>query len=164
MKKAVWTAMAIVAIAAMIPVAAAQGPQGRGGRGPGGGFGGPGGPGGGPGGRGGPGGPAAILHQLNLTDAQREQLKAIHEERREERPGANMMELQKQLQTALFADTVDLAKIEELKTAIASAEAAMLSARIDTELKINQILTAEQRAKARDLLAKGPGQRGRRGN
>lgn len=160
MRKAVWAAVAIVAIVAMVP-ASAQGPQGGGRRGPGGrGFGGP----GGPGGRGGPGGPAPIVQQLNLTEDQRDQVKAIMEGRREDRPGANMMELQKQLQTAIFADTVDLAKIEELKTAIASAEAAMLSARIDTEMKINQILTAEQRAKARELVAKGPPGRGRGGN
>ena len=159
MRKTVWAAIAIVAIVAMIPVAA-QGLQGRG-HGQGRGFGGPGGP-GGPGGRGGPGGPMAILNQLNLTDQQQEQIKAIHQERREERPGADRMELQKQLQTAIFADTVDLAKIEGLKTAIASAEAAMLSGRIDTEVKISQVLTTEQRAKARELFAKSP-PRGRRG-
>jgi Spy/CpxP family protein refolding chaperone len=136
---------------------AAQGVQGRAGRGQGKGFGGPGGP-GGPGGR---GGPMGVLHQLNLTDQQQEQIRAIHQERREERPGANMMELQKQLQAAIFSDTVDLAKIEGLKTAIASAEAAMLAGRIDTEVKISQLLTSEQRAKARELFAKGP-PRGRR--
>jgi Spy/CpxP family protein refolding chaperone len=157
MRKTAWAAIAVVAIVAMIPVAA-QGLQGRGGRGQGSGFGGPGSP-GGPGGR---GGPMAILSQLNLTDQQQEQIKAIHQERREERPGADTMELHKQLQTAIFADTVDLAKIEGLKTAIASAEAAMLSARIDTEVKISQVLTAQQRAKARELFAKGS-PRGRRG-
>jgi len=158
MRKTVLTAMAIVAIVALIPVAAQQA---RGGRGPG--IGGPGGPGGdGRGGRGGPGGGLSIVHQLNLTDQQREQVKSIMEGQREQRPDANMMELQKQLRAAVFADSPDLGKIEQLKTAIASAEAAMLSARIDTELKINQILTAEQRAKARDLIASGPA-RGRRG-
>ena len=147
--------MAIVEIVALIPVAAQQA-RGRG-------LGGPGGPGGdGPGGRGGPGGGLSIVHQLNLTDQQREQVKSIVEGQRDQRPGGSMMELQKQLRTALFADTPDLGKIEELKTAIASAEAAMLSARIDTELKINQILTAEQRAKAREIIASGAG-RGRRG-
>ena len=154
MKRTIWAAIAIVAIVAMIPVVA-QGPQGRVGRR---GFGGLDGQGGGPGGRGGPGGP--MIHQLNLTEQQREQVKTILEGQREDRPGANMRELQTQLQAAIFADTADLAKIEQLKTAIAAAEAAMLSARIDTELKISQILTAEQRAKARELAANRPG-RGR---
>jgi len=157
MKKTLWAAVVVLAIVAMIPLAAggqdAQRPQGPG-RGMGRGF--------GPGGPGGPG--PGIVHRLELTEAQREQVKALMEERRESRPGAGMMELQKQLQTALFTDSVDLAKIEQLKQAIASAEAAMLSARIDTELKINLILTAEQRAKARELIATGPPQgRGRRG-
>ena len=159
MKKTMWAAVVVLAIVAMIPLAAggqdAQRPQGPG-RGMGRGF--------GPGGPGGPG--PGIVHRLELTEAQREQVKALMEERRESRPGAGMMELQKQLQTALFADSVDLAKIEQLKQAIASAEAAMLSARIDTELKINLILTAGQRAKARELIATGPPQgrgRGRRG-
>lgn len=157
MKKTLWAGVAVLAALALIPIAAqeAQRPQAPG-RGMGRGFG-PGGPGGG-----GPG----IVHRLDLTETQREQLKAIMQERRESKPGATMMELQKQLQTALFADTVDLAKVEQLKAAIASAEAAMLSARIDTELKINQLLTPEQRAKARELIASGPGPgrgRGRRG-
>jgi Spy/CpxP family protein refolding chaperone len=160
MKNAIWAAIVFVAIVALIP-AAAHGPQ-AGGRGPGRGFGAQGGP-GGPGGRGGPGGPMAILQQLNLTEEQREQVKAIMGDRREARPGSNLAELQKQLHTAIFADTVDLAKLEQLKAAIASAEAAMLSARIDTELKIAQLLTAEQRAKARELSATGAPGRGRRG-
>jgi Spy/CpxP family protein refolding chaperone len=151
MKRTVWAGIAVIAMVAMIPVAA-QGPQGRGGGGQGRGFGGP----------GGPGGPMAILNQLNLTDQQQEQIKTIHQERRQERPGADMRELQKQLRTAIFADTVDIATIEGLKTAIASAEAAMLSGRVDTEVKISQVLTPEQRAKARELFAKGP-MRGRRG-
>ena len=161
MKKTLWAAVALVAVVALIPVAAqvqqqaSQRPE-RAGMGRG--F--------GPGGRGGPG--PGIVHRLDLTDQQREQVKAVVEEQRASRPGANLMELQKQLQTALFADTVDLAKVEELKTAIAAAEAALLSTRIETELKINQILTPEQRAKARELIANSPGPgpgrgRGRRG-
>jgi Spy/CpxP family protein refolding chaperone len=155
MKKTMWAAIALVAVVAMIPLTA-QGTQGPGRMGRG--FGGPGVRGQGPGGP----GPMAMLQQLNLTEQQREQVKALMDERRDQRPGANMQELQKELHAAVFADTVDLAKIEQLKGAIASAEAAMLSARIDTHVKISQILTAEQRAKARELPARGPG-RGRRG-
>lgn len=159
MKRTIVAAVAVLALAASASLTA-QPPQGRG-------FGGRG---LGPGGPGGPGrGPGPVLHQLNLTEEQREQVRALAEEERKTKPQGNMMELQKQLQTAIFSDTADLAKIEELKAAIASAEAALLSKRIDHELKIAQILTVEQRARARELIANAPGPRpggrgpGRRG-
>lgn len=113
----------------------------------------------GPGGRGfgpgGPGGHVPMLRQLDLTDAQRTQVEDIMKEQRESAPGRQMRELQQQLHQAIFADTSDTAKIEELKTQIAAAEAAALNARIDTQLKIAQILTAEQRAKLRAAPARG---------
>jgi Spy/CpxP family protein refolding chaperone len=155
MKKTLWAAAALVAVVALIPVTAQvqQAPQrqGRGGMGRGFGPGGPGGP--------GPG----IVHRLDLTEQQREQIAAIVEQQRESRPGARIMDLRKELQTALFADTVDLAKVEELKTAIAAAESAALAARIETEMKINQFLTPGQRARERELIASSPGPRSGRG-
>lgn len=153
MKKTLLAVAALAAVTAFAPLAA-QAPQvpGRMGRG----FGGP--------GMGGPGGGPAVLRQLNLTDQQREQIKVLMNERRQEQPGAKMRELQQQLHTAIFADTVDMAKLEALKTAIASAEADLLAARIETQVKISQILTPEQRAKARELVANAPARgRGRRG-
>lgn len=153
MKKTLFAVAALAAVTAFAPLAA-QAPQvpGRMGRG----FGGP--------GMGGPGGGPAVLRQLNLTDQQREQIKVLMNERRQEQPGAKMRELQQQLHTAIFADTVDMAKLEALKTAIASAEADLLAARIETQVKISQILTPEQRAKARELVANAPARgRGRRG-
>lgn len=161
MKRTLWTAVAVLALAASIPLMA-QPPQGPGGRGFGRGMGpGPGGPGPGP-------GPMPILHQLNLTDEQREQIRTLTEEWRKDRPETTMMDLQKQLHTLVFADTPDLAKINELKAAIAAAEAEHLGRRIDHELQLVQLLTPEQRAKARELIAIGPGPgggpgRGRRG-
>jgi Spy/CpxP family protein refolding chaperone len=97
-----------------------------------------------------------VLQQLNLTDAQRDQVRAILEERRNDRPDAKMPELQQQLQAAVYADTPDTAKIEQLKSAIAAADASRLAAQIDTELRIAQVLTPEQRAKARELVTKRP--------
>lgn len=162
MKRTTWAAVALVAAVALIPLAA-QGTPAQGSQGPvrGRGFGpGPGGPGGGPGGP----GAMRVVHQLDLTDAQRDQIKAVVDEHRQERPGARLVELQQQLQAAIFADTVDLAKIEALKSQIAAAEAAMLASRIETETKVAQLLTPAQRAKARELLANAPGPgRGRRG-
>jgi protein CpxP len=108
-------------------------------------------------GRGGPG-PFPMLQQLNLTDAQREQIHSIMEERRpDQAAGRKVGDLQHQLTTAIFADTPDTAQIEQLKAAITEAEATALAQRIDTELRIAQVLTPEQRQKARDLPAPGPG-------
>jgi Spy/CpxP family protein refolding chaperone len=104
------------------------------------------------------GGP--LFARLDLTDAQREQIRAILKENADgERPRAKHAELEQQLRAAIFADTPDLAKIDQLKSAIADAEAAALARRIDVDLKVAQVLTAEQRAKAREL--RGPGMRGR---
>jgi Spy/CpxP family protein refolding chaperone len=144
-----------LAVAAMvsIPVVAQQGPPMRGGRG-----------GMGPGGPGGPG-PLPMLRDLNLTDAQREQIRAISEAQREKGPGPgqHMAELQKSLQLAVLADSPDQQKLDELKTAIAAAEAEELVVRIDLESRVAQVLTPEQRAQARESVEKmgAPNGRGR---
>lgn len=146
MQRTIWTAVLaiVVAGAVAIPVIA-QPPQG--GRGPG-------------------RGPAfngalPILRELNLTDAQREQIRAITDaQRTADNPRRNLMDLERQLQAALLAEAPDHQKIEELKTSIASASAAALTARIDVESRIAQVLTPEQRAQAREALAKAPGRRG----
>jgi protein CpxP len=146
MKRIMWTAVAamILAAAVAIPVIA-QPPQG--GRGPG---------------RGpGAGGLMPILRGLNLTDAQREQIRALTDERRAAGdPGQNLMDLERQLQSAILADTLDQQKIEELKNSIAAASAQELAARIDLQSRIAQVLTPEQRAQAREAVGKGPGRRG----
>ena len=142
-----------VAAAFVASVAVAQqGPgQGRG-RGMG-----PGGP-GGPGGRGlGP----AIMQQL--TEQQRQQVRAIHEEFRDE-DRATDARLRQQLELELLADSPNTGKLEELKQQILAAQAEGLSRHITVQTRIaQQVLTAEQRAKAREELAKGPGERGPRG-
>jgi Spy/CpxP family protein refolding chaperone len=146
------SAIATLAIALTVGIAtaSAQPPQGRG-----------------PGGRGpgfGPGGPLPYLRELNLTDAQKEQIKALTDEARPQdatqSPMAKMADLQRQLRAAVLADSPDAGQIEQLRTAIADAEAAALSARIDLELKIAQILTPDQRKQARDLVGRRTGSRG----
>jgi len=107
------------------------------------------------------GGPIPMLQKLNLTDAQRDQIQGIMQDRHpEQSAGRKMGDLQHQLTVAIFADTPDTAQIEQLKASIAEAEAAALAERVDTELRIAQVLTPEQRQKARDLPPPGPG-RGR---
>jgi periplasmic protein CpxP/Spy len=136
--RTIWTTIAVACATALsVGTLAAQDPaQGRG-----------------RGGRGGPGGgPLPILRQLDLTDAQREQVRAILEQ---QRPDDNAMrkvgELHEALTAAVFADAPDTAKIEQLKAEIGQAEAAALAQRVDLELRIASILTPEQRQKAREL-------------
>jgi len=149
-------AAAIVVTTTIAATAAGQSPVGRG-------------PGGGPG-RGGPGGPMPVLRQLNLTDAQREQIKTLTDAERAARtqsggqaPARTLFELQQSLQAAIFADTPDTAQIDQLKANIAEAEAAALAGRIDLQVKIAQILTPEQRAQARELTAQRANRVGRAG-
>lgn len=158
MKRTIWAGVVatLVAIAAAVPLAA-QPPQGPGGRGPGrGGFAAPGGP-------GGPGMPFPILRELNLTDEQREQIRTLTEQRRSQsnNPQRKVADLERSLQLALFADAPDQQKIDELKSAIAAATAEELSARIELETKLAQILTPEQRAQAREAFDRVGPPRGR---
>jgi protein CpxP len=143
MKRTIWSAVlaAVLATVVAIPVIA-QRPQGGrgGGRGPG-----------------GPDGAMPILRSLNLTDAQREQVRALTEAQRSgQNPRRNLMDLERQLQAAIFAETPNQQKIDELKNSIAAASAAELTARIDMQSRIAQVLTPEQRAQAREAFEKGP--------
>jgi periplasmic protein CpxP/Spy len=109
----------------------------------------------------GAGGLMPVQRGLNLTDAQREQIRALTEQRHAAGdPVRNLMDLERQLQTAILADTPDQQKIEELKNSIAAASAQELAARIDLQSRIAQVLTPEQRAQAREAVGKGPGRRG----
>jgi protein CpxP len=105
-------------------------------------------------------GPFPLLRELNLTDAQRQQIQAlVQESRKDDGAMKKIGDLHRDLNAAIFADVPDTAKIEQLKAAIAEAESAGLAERIDLQVKIAQILTPEQRQKARELPP-GPG-RGR---
>jgi Spy/CpxP family protein refolding chaperone len=152
-------AAAAVAVTATIAVAGATQAQAQVGRGLGMGP-----------GRAGFAGPALILRRLNLTDSQREQIRALTEAERSARrqgsaeaPGRKLAELHRSLQAAIYADNPDMAQIEQLKANIAEAEAVALAARVDIEVKIAQILTPEQRAQARDLVAHRANRAGRAG-
>jgi Spy/CpxP family protein refolding chaperone len=155
MKRTLWSTAAALAIAAgvALPVVA-QPPDGRGG------------PLRGPGGFGGRGGPSPILRGLDLTDAQREQVRSITQAQRGDAnsPQRRLADFNRQLQLAILAETPDIQKIEELKTSIAAAAAEELTSRIDVQTRIAQVLTPEQRTRAREALSKAvPAQGGRRG-
>lgn len=115
---------------------------------------------GGPAGPGGRGFGPAIMQQL--TDQQRQQIRAIHEEFREEDRAADT-KLRQQLELELLADSPNAARVEELKQQILAAHTEGLTRHITLRTKIaQQVLTAEQRAKAREELAKAPAARGPR--
>ena len=144
------------AFVASVAVAGGQDPQQRRGGGPGGRMGGPGGPGLGRG---------AIFQ--DLTEEQRQKIKAIHESQRgaQDGPPADA-KLRQQLELELLADAPNDVTIENLKQQIAAATVENLSRHVAVQKQITQVLTAEQRAKARARIAEapqGPGGRGRRG-
>jgi Spy/CpxP family protein refolding chaperone len=147
-KSAVVGAVA-AAFVASVAVAQSQGPgpQGRGGRGPG---------------MGGPDGPGRALLQ-GLTEEQRQQVKTIMDEAREGQQGPPAdAKLRRDLEAELLADTPNDQKIEDLKQQILLAQAEGLSRHISVQKRVAQVLTAEQRAKARQRLAQEPAG-GRRG-
>lgn len=128
--------------------------MGRGRRGPGG----PGGFGrfGGPGGRGGPGGPLGalgIISRIDLSDAQRDQVQALVESRRDETKGLadRARTVHEALEVAVTADTFDEGTIRARSVDVASVEADMAIARARLHADILQILTPEQRTRLKEL-------------
>jgi Spy/CpxP family protein refolding chaperone len=145
-------AAAAAVFVASVAVAGGQGPAQGQRRGPG--FGGPGGP-------GGRGVMPGIMQQL--TEEQRGQVRAILQEQRGERQGPPTdAKLRHELQAELLADVPNDQKIDELKQQILAAQAEGLDRHIAVQKRIAQVLTPEQRARARERLAEGPRQ-GRRG-
>ena len=121
----------------------------------------PGGPGRGPMGPGGPPGILAMVHQLDLTDTQKEQLQALAEAGRQSGdPGAAVQAAEQKLHAAILADVPDLHAIESLKTALNAAHAAELEHRVAMMQKVAQILTSAQRQQLLALQAQGPRGRG----
>jgi Spy/CpxP family protein refolding chaperone len=106
---------------------------------------------GGPGGR---GGGMRFGRIADLTDQQREQIRTILAAEREGRQGPPpVAQLHRQLDTELLADAPDEQKIETLKQQIAQATAEGLTRQVAIQRKIAQVLTPEQRAKARETLS-----------
>ena len=134
-------AVAVLAAATISAQAPGPGGQGRGGRGMG-------------------PGTLPMLQRLDLTDAQKEQVRAIMTENAGQNAFRTLGQLERDLTAAVMADVPDTAKIEQLKTSIAEAESAALNERVDLQLRIAQILTPEQRQKARELPPGGPRGRG----
>lgn len=115
---------------------------------------------GGPGGAGMPGmrGPAGVvpaLRALDLTEAQREQVKGVMDAHRVELE-AQMQRLgpaREALQSTITAETLDEAAIRQRASELASIEADGAVLRAKVHAQVWGLLTAEQQQRARDLKA-----------
>jgi Spy/CpxP family protein refolding chaperone len=151
-------AAAVVLTGAAVSVAyghqgPAQGQTTEGRRGPGGRMGGP----GGPGGFGRPG-----LRELDLTDAQKEQIRTIQQSHRDQvqQIAERRRSAERAIDQAATGASVDEATIRSQSTALASAiaDGAILRAKVNAE--IFNVLTAEQQQKLNERK-NGQRQRGR---
>jgi len=97
-------------------------------------------------------GPMGRFRGLDLTQAQRDQLKALADARRERgAPAAGKVrELSQALQAELFADAPDQGRIEQLKIDLNLAQKQALDDRVAAELEMAAILTPEQRQRLRE--------------
>ena len=124
---------------------------------------------GGPGGAGGPMGMLGMFgRELQLTDAQRDQLNNIRQAHGDEwKALADRARTAHQaLQAAVTADQVNESVIREKSAEVAAIEADTAVARAHARAEMLQILTADQKAKLKDLEARRPtpppsGRRGR---
>lgn len=113
----------------------------------------------------GPGGPMGVfpgLAQLDLTDAQREQIRTIVEQERQAagNPGEKLRQAEQTLHAALLADTPDQQAIEAAKAALNAAQSAELDARVQLMSKIASILTPAQRQQLAQMPPPPGGRRG----
>jgi Spy/CpxP family protein refolding chaperone len=98
-----------------------------------------------------------MIQQLDLTDAQREQLRTLIESSRPAGdPGAAIKDAEQKLHAAVLADPPDLQAIEALKAALITAHAATLDHRIEMMEKLAQILTPAQKQELLKLQAQRP--------
>jgi Spy/CpxP family protein refolding chaperone len=126
---------------------------------------------GGPGGRMGGDGPMGLLpmfgRQLDLTSAQRDQIRAVADSHRDEwKALADRARTAHQaLMDAVTADSgVDEGLIRQKSADVAAIEADMAVARAHAFAEVSQILTADQKAKLKDLKAQAAAGGGRRGH
>lgn len=148
MKRTLWSVIVAVVLAvAAFSFAGAQERSQRSGR-----------PDSGPWFRGGPGGFARFV---DLTDDQKKQVQAIFAEDRASRQGPPAsMNIRRELETEILADSPDEQKIDTLRQQLAQAHGEELTRQIALHRKIAQVLTPEQRATARERLQQPRARRG----
>ena len=149
------SSLALLAASALFHITPTLAQNGNAGAGAGGGGGQAGGPAGGPGGRRG-GGPMA-----NLSDEQREALRTLSQDTRE--LNTKLTEARKELNGAVYAETVNEASIREKSAAVAKIEADIAIARAKGFAKIRDKFTAEQIENLKNAPGFGGGFGGRGG-
>jgi protein CpxP len=102
-----------------------------------------------------------ISRELNLTDAQKDQVKTILESQRatEEERHAKLEDLHKQLEAATANGQFDEAQVRTLASQQAQLMTDQMVDHMRMRSKIYSLLTAEQRAKADQMMKRhgGPG-------
>lgn len=99
------------------------------------------------------GGGGDPIRQLNLTPEQREQIRSIREQNKEERFAINqrLRETNQALDEALNAEEPVEGVIEQRVRDVATAQGAAMRLRVLTEIRIRRVLTLEQRKILRAL-------------
>ena len=120
--------------------------------------------------RGGPGGPTGALGpliaaHLNLTDAQKDQLKGVMDSHRDESKGLGdrAMKARQALQAAVMADALDEGLIRARAAELATIESDLAVAHARIHAEVFRILTPEQQAQAREALSQMQQRQSQRG-
>lgn len=100
-----------------------------------------------------PGPSADPIRDLNLSPEQRERIRSIREEQRDERVAVNqrLRETNRALEEVLDSENPSDAEIERHLRDIGAAQAASLRMRVATEMKVRKVLTPDQLATLRVL-------------
>jgi len=110
------------------------------------------------------GGEGRIFKQLDLTDAQKAQMKQIREDSREQiRPLAEQIRAKRQeIRQAREGGTVNEALVTQKLTEIAPLEAKLIAERARVHEQMLSVLTAEQRTKLEQMREQFKSRRGER--
>jgi len=97
--------------------------------------------------------PSDPIQQLNLTPEQRQQIRRLTAESRDERQARNrrLREANAALDQALDADVIDESLVDQRINEVAAAQAAQTRMRAHMEMRIRRLLNSEQIATLRRL-------------
>lgn len=117
----------------------------------------------------GPGGPLGIMPmlgpELGLTDAQKDQIKNIAASHRDEWPalGDRARVARKALNDAVTADALDENLIRQRSAEVGAVESDLAVARARAHAEVFNLLTPDQKSKAKELHAHAENRMGQRG-
>jgi periplasmic protein CpxP/Spy len=90
----------------------------------------------------------------DLTDAQRQELRAMQREMRRQNMEAmvEMMDIREDLLEEMMNDRPDSELVKELQSRLAARQGEILESRIETRNRMHDLLTDEQREQVREML------------